>query len=83
MMKFLCTLFSFTVSCRKYTVEVYTGDRDYAATDADVFIQIFGASSSTNEFQLAGRNLFGRGKYVLLVDNFYEFLYRDLRGISN
>ena len=25
-------------------MEVYTGDRDYAATDADVFLQIYGAS---------------------------------------
>ena len=64
-------------------MEVYTGDRDYAATDADVFIQIFGASSSTKEFQLAGRNLFGRGKYVLSIDHFYELLFRDVGSISN
>eukprot|EP00795_Rhopilema_esculentum_P004718 gene4718-21013_t len=46
---------------KSYSIEVYTGDRDYAATDAGVYLQIFGASASTHELHLNGRNLFDRG----------------------
>lgn len=61
-----------------YKVTTKTGDVDFAGTDEDVFIQIFGEKGSIPSTQLTkGRfgfktsfkNLFEQGKYVKTLSN--------------
>ena len=57
-------MISFTVV--KYLVQVYTGDKRYAGTDANVFLNVFGEQGDTGERFLThssnNRNKFERGK---------------------
>ena len=52
-----------------YSVEVRTGDRRGAGTDANVFIQIYGK----NNVDSGVRQLSGKGLFLIFI-NFLDFL---------
>ena len=60
--------FSFDTTVSKYKVSVFTGDKRGAGTDANVFVQMFGAMGESQERKLDNsQNNFERGRFVLIT----------------
>ena len=83
-----CVVFHF-YSATSYLVSVKTGDVRGAGTDANVFVQIFGAKGDTGKLQLRSaentKNKFERGRtdqFVLEAVDIGKVGYLKLRDID-
>ena len=58
-----CTFITLALAVIPYELTVYTGDKDKAGTDAQVYVKLFGTNGSTSEVKLKKEDVrFERGR---------------------